>query len=42
MTLNGPATVRAVNDENITIDFNHPLAGQKLNFWIKLVDLTKQ
>lgn len=28
-----------VNDENITIDANHPLAGQALNFDIKLVEI---
>ena len=42
VTLNGPATVQSVNEENITIDFNHPLAGKTLSFWIKLVDLPKQ
>ena len=28
-----------VNDETITIDANHPLAGQALNFDIKLVEI---
>jgi len=28
-----------VNDESITIDANHPLAGQALNFDIKLVEI---
>ena len=28
-----------VNDESITIDANHPLAGQPLNFDIKLVEI---
>ena len=42
ITLNGPATVMSVDSENVTIDFNHPLAGKTLKFWIKLVDVTKQ
>jgi FKBP-type peptidyl-prolyl cis-trans isomerase 2 len=31
-----PATVVAVDDENITVDFNHPLAGQSLTFTVTL------
>jgi peptidylprolyl isomerase len=31
-----------VNDETITIDANHPLAGQALNFDIRLVEITKE
>lgn len=42
LTRDGPAQVIDVNEENITLDFNHPLAGKKLNFWIKVVDMTKQ
>jgi len=42
MTLNGPAEVVKVDDENITIDFNHPLTGKTLKFWLKLLDVTKQ
>jgi FKBP-type peptidyl-prolyl cis-trans isomerase 2 len=34
-----PVIVAGVEDENIIIDLNHPLAGQRLNFKIKLVDL---
>ncbi|MFP4567722.1 MAG: peptidylprolyl isomerase [Candidatus Woesearchaeota archaeon] len=33
-----PVVVAGVEDENIIIDMNHPLAGQVLNFKIKLVD----
>ena len=33
--------VVSVNDENAVIDFNHPLAGKTLNFWIKVVKITK-
>jgi peptidylprolyl isomerase len=32
-------TVIDANDETITIDANHPLAGQALNFDIKLVEI---
>ena len=32
-------TVTAVEDENITVDANHPLAGQALNFDIELVEI---
>ncbi len=39
LTLDGPAEVVNVDDENIVVDFNHPLAGKNLRFWIKLVDI---
>jgi FKBP-type peptidyl-prolyl cis-trans isomerase 2 len=29
----------AVDAETITVDFNHPLAGKTLNFWVKIVDV---
>lgn len=32
-------TIVAVEAETITIDFNHPLAGKALNFWVKIVDV---
>ena len=34
-----PVTVTEVTDDFITIDANHPLAGQKLIFDVKLVEL---
>ena len=34
-------TVTAVSDESITVDGNHPLAGQVLNFDIELVDIAR-
>ena len=34
-----PVMVAGVEDENIIIDMNHPLAGQTLNFKIKIVDV---
>lgn len=33
------ALVAAVNDETVTLDFNHPLAGQDLTFNLKLVEI---
>lgn len=32
-------TITAVTDDTITVDANHPLAGQKLNFDIELVEI---
>jgi len=32
-------TVKAVDDENITVDGNHPLAGITLHFEVKVVDI---
>ena len=34
-----PAFIAEVGDSTITIDANHPLAGQDLNFEIRLVDI---
>ena len=34
-------TVTALSDEPITVDGNHPLAGQVLNFDIELVDIAR-
>jgi len=34
-----PATVHEVGTETITMDLNHPLAGQKLKFNVKVVDI---
>ena len=36
-----PVKILAVDDKNITIDLNHPLAGKKLIFKIKIADVTK-
>src|SRR5215216_5409959 len=32
-------TVVAVDDQNVTVDANHPLAGQTLNFDVKVIDV---
>lgn len=34
-----PAIVTDIADEGITIDMNHPLAGQNLNFKIEVVEI---
>ena len=34
-----PVTITEVTDDSITIDANHPLAGQKLIFDLKLVNI---
>jgi len=33
------ATVADVTDSEVTVDFNHPLAGEDLSFDIELVDI---
>ena len=37
-----PALVAETNDEAITIDLNHPLAGKLLNFEVKVVEINTQ
>jgi FKBP-type peptidyl-prolyl cis-trans isomerase SlyD len=41
MTEQGPhiVTVVGVDEENVTVDANHPLAGQTLNFDVKVVEV---
>jgi len=34
-----PATIVAVSDSNITLDFNSPLAGKTLHFKLKVVEI---
>lgn len=36
-----PVQVVDVEDENIVVDLNHPLAGKNLNFKIKVVDISE-
>ncbi len=35
-----PAKIAAVNDEQVTVDLNHPLAGQALTFNIEVVGIS--
>ena len=37
-----PARITKVDDENITVDLNHPLAGEALTFAIKIVGITDE
>lgn len=41
MTEQGPhiVTVIGIDDENVTVDANHPLAGQTLNFDVSVVEV---
>jgi FKBP-type peptidyl-prolyl cis-trans isomerase 2 len=32
-------SIIGINEENITVDFNHPLAGQTLTFEVKLLEI---
>jgi FKBP-type peptidyl-prolyl cis-trans isomerase SlyD len=34
-----PFVITEVRDEDVTIDFNHPLAGKNLNFNVELLDV---
>ena len=36
------AKILKENTDSITLDFNHPLAGQSLNFEIELVEITEE
>ena len=37
-----PATVKAADDEKITVDLNHPLAGETLTFEIEIVEINTE
>ena len=34
-----PVTIKRIDGENVTIDFNHPLAGETLTFDVELLDV---
>ncbi|WP_346838838.1 peptidylprolyl isomerase [Microbulbifer sp. SAOS-129_SWC] len=34
-----PGVVQEVGDDEVTVDFNHPLAGQTLNFHVKIIEV---
>ncbi|MDI6900599.1 MAG: peptidylprolyl isomerase [Anaerosomatales bacterium] len=36
-----PAVVSAIEDEMVTLDFNHPLAGEDLTFEVELVEVVE-
>ncbi len=33
------AKVKAINEETVTLDFNHPLAGEDLMFEVELIEI---
>jgi len=36
-----PALVREVNDDQVTVDFNHPLAGQSLKYTVTMKSINE-
>jgi FKBP-type peptidyl-prolyl cis-trans isomerase 2 len=34
-----PVTVKEIEDESVTLDANHPLAGKALTFEVELVEV---
>lgn len=34
-----PGVVKAFNDQQVTVDFNHPLAGKALSFEVDIIDV---
>ncbi len=37
-----PGEIVEVLEESVIIDFNHPLAGKVLNFWMRIEDILKK
>jgi len=42
MTDSGIAQITAIGEENVTLDFNHPLAGKTLVFEVEIVNVKKE
>jgi len=42
MTDSGIAQITTIGEENVTLDFNHPLAGKTLVFEVEVVDIKKE
>lgn len=42
MTDSGIAKITTIEGENVTLDFNHPLAGKTLIFEVEIVDVEKE
>ncbi len=34
-----PGVIREINGDSITVDFNHPLAGQTVHFDIEVLEI---
>ncbi|MDD7804323.1 MAG: peptidylprolyl isomerase [Endozoicomonas sp. (ex Botrylloides leachii)] len=34
-----PGIIRAINDRTVEVDFNHPLAGKRLEFSVQILDV---
>jgi FKBP-type peptidyl-prolyl cis-trans isomerase SlpA len=34
-----PGVVKAFDDNQVTVDFNHPLAGKTLTFEVEIIDV---
>jgi len=34
-----PGVVKAFDEDKVTIDFNHPLAGEVLSFKVEIIDV---
>lgn len=37
-----PAKVVSIENQVVTLDFNHPLAGKDIEYWVKVVGVTEQ
>ena len=42
MTDSGIGQITTIGEENVTLDFNHPLAGKTLVFEVEIVDVKKE